>query len=136
MENEQAIVFIKPRAIEEGQLGNIINLICDAQVNIIGMKMLLLPLSVAGMIFKNYSGTPLYEILVKDLTSAPSVITVLKGKHPLSWLPQLMQIENRIVPIENELNYLNSSFIYRPKTVEEGLEQVRYLFAGYELQDY
>ena len=135
MDSEQTIIFIKPRAIEEDQLGNIINLIIDAKVKIIGMKMMLIPMNAAGTIFKKYSGTPLYEVLVKELISGPSVVAVLQGKKLLSWLPLLMQLESKVFPLKRDLNYINSSFLYRPDNKEEALELAQYMFAGFEIQD-
>ena len=78
---EQTLAAIKPDAMEKGVIGEIIMKAENANLKMIGCKLLHLDKKRAEGFYAVHKGKPFFESLVTFMTSGPSLIFVLEGEN-------------------------------------------------------
>jgi len=78
---EQTLCIIKPDAVEKKQIGNILNLIESADLNLVGANMLRLNNYEAERFYSIHKDKSFFKDLVKFMTSGPVFIGVLRGEN-------------------------------------------------------
>lgn len=81
---ERTLGIIKPDAIEKGILGELIVRTEEANLKIVGMKMLHLKKEEAEGFYAVHKGKPFFTSLVSFMTSGPCVVMVLEGDNAIN----------------------------------------------------
>lgn len=77
---ERTLAIIKPDSLEKGIIGAICGRIEDANLKIVGIKMLKLDTRRAEGFYAVHKGKAFFEGLVNFMTSGPVVVMVLEGE--------------------------------------------------------
>lgn len=78
---EKTLIILKPDALQRRLLGKIISRFEEKGFQIIGLKMIQISETMARQHYAEHESKDFFEPLVKYTTSAPVIVTVLKGKN-------------------------------------------------------
>ncbi len=78
---EQTLSIIKPDAVENNCIGNIIALLERSNLNVVAAKMLHLSIEEAQNFYAVHKARPFYSELVSFMTSGPVLVMVLEGEN-------------------------------------------------------
>lgn len=87
---EQTLSIIKPDAVANHHIGEIINRFEQNGLNIEGLKMVKLNKERAEAFYAEHTGKPFFNDLVDFMTSGPVVVIVLEGDQAVSKNRELM----------------------------------------------
>lgn len=88
--DEQTLSIIKPDAVKEKHIGEIIHRFESNGLKVGAMKMTRLSSDKAGAFYKEHEGKPFYADLTKFMTSGPVVVMVLTGPDAIAKNRELM----------------------------------------------
>ena len=88
--NEQTLSIIKPDAVCQNQVGNIIEYFEKNGLSVIAAKMLHLSEAQAKDFYAVHKSRPFYGELVEFMTSGPVLIMVLEGENAISRNREIM----------------------------------------------
>jgi nucleoside-diphosphate kinase len=91
---ERTLAAIKPDALEKGIIGEVCKRMEDANLKIVGMKMLHLDASRAEGFYAVHKGKPFFDSLVTFMTSGPCVVMVLEGEKAIQKWREAMGATN------------------------------------------
>jgi nucleoside-diphosphate kinase len=80
---EQTLIILKPDAVQRGLCGEILGRFEKKGLQVVGMKMMKIPLSLAETHYESHKGKPFYAGLVKFMTSSPVIVLALAGKDAI-----------------------------------------------------
>lgn len=78
MKSNITFTIIKPDAVKNGYIGNILNIICEAGFKIIAMKYTRLTQQQAQSFYAIHKEKPFFENLTEFMCSGPVVVAILK----------------------------------------------------------
>ena len=81
MANNRTFTMLKPDSIENGNIGNIINMITEAGFSIKAMKFTRLSKQQAKEFYAVHSERPFYNELVEYMTSGPIIAAILEKNN-------------------------------------------------------
>lgn len=81
---ERTLAIIKPDSLEKGIIGEICGRVEDANLKIVGMKMLHLNAIRAEGFYAVHKDKSFFEGLVKFMTSDPCLVMVIEGEKAIS----------------------------------------------------
>lgn len=84
MTTNRTFTMIKPDAVENGHIGNIINMITEAGFSIKAMKYTRLTESQAKEFYEVHAERPFYGELVSYMTSGPIVAAILEKENAVA----------------------------------------------------
>jgi nucleoside-diphosphate kinase len=84
MATEQTLSIIKPDAVGQNQIGNIIEYFERDGLCVVGAKMLQLSDDQAKNFYEIHKGRPFYDDLVAFMTSGPVLVMVLEGEDAIA----------------------------------------------------
>ncbi len=90
MSLERTLTIIKPDAVEQGNIGNILHMLEDHQFKIRAAKMLHLSSKQAAGFYAVHAGKPFFNNLLAYISSGPVLIMVLEGENAIVRLRELM----------------------------------------------
>jgi nucleoside-diphosphate kinase len=90
MATEQTLGIIKPDAVQDGHIGDIIAMIEHAGLAIRGIRMTHLTRDQASRFYAVHEGKFFYEGLVNFMTSGPVVVVAIEGEGAISRWRALM----------------------------------------------
>jgi nucleoside-diphosphate kinase len=76
---ETTLIILKPDAVQRGLMGRIIGRFEDKGLQVVGMKLMQIPQSLAATHYESHQGKPFYAGLVRFMTSAPVLVLALRG---------------------------------------------------------
>ena len=76
---QQTLVIIKPDAVKDRVIGDIISYFEDAGLRMVNGKMEELSLKDAGLFYREHEGKPFFQGLIDFMTSGPSFLCVFEG---------------------------------------------------------
>lgn len=91
---ERTFAIIKPDAVAEKNVGNIIGMIEKSGLNIIAIKKLKLTAEQAGEFYGVHKGKPFFPELVDYMTSGPIFVLALEGDNAIKRWRDLMGATN------------------------------------------
>ena len=91
---ERTLCIIKPDAVRNNNIGNIVAMIQSAGFRILGMKQITISNAVAGEFYAVHKERPFYGELVGQMTSAPVVVQVLEGENAVAKYREIMGATN------------------------------------------
>jgi len=104
---ERTLAIIKPDAVADNYIGNILALIEKSGLRIIAAKMVHLPLGKAEELYAEHHGRPFYNPLLKFMTSGPVMVQILEGDNAIQILRDLM---GATVPKEAEIGTIRNLY--------------------------
>ncbi|NUO10073.1 MAG: nucleoside-diphosphate kinase [Candidatus Brocadia sp.] len=87
---EKTLIILKPDAVQRRLLGKIIARFEEKGFQILGMKMMQIPESLARQHYAPHEGKDFFEPLIRYTTSAPVVVMALKGKNAIEIVRKMM----------------------------------------------
>jgi nucleoside-diphosphate kinase len=87
---EQTLSIVKPDAVQNNHIGEIISRFERSGLRVAAIKMVLLTKSQAERFYQVHRDRPFYPELVKFMTSGPVVVMVLEGKDAVAKNRELM----------------------------------------------
>lgn len=87
---ERTLSIIKPNAVAEGHVGEIIARFETVQLEIAALRMMRLSQREAEAFYAEHQGKPFFEGLVAFMTSGPIIAMVLKGERAIERNREIM----------------------------------------------
>ncbi len=87
---QKTLVILKPDAVPRRLIGKIINRFEDKGLEIIGLKMSVIPEDLARKNYSVHEGKEFFEKLINYITAGPVVFMVLRGKNAIEVTRMLM----------------------------------------------
>ncbi|MBM89469.1 MAG: nucleoside-diphosphate kinase, partial [Gammaproteobacteria bacterium] len=91
---EHTLSIIKPDAVANNVIGEILNRFEKAGLKIVAAKMLQLNEETAGGFYAEHQGKGFYADLIEFMTSGPVVVQVLEGENAIALNRELMGATN------------------------------------------
>ena len=87
---EKTLIILKPDAVQRGICGQIVQRFENKGLQIVGMKLMKIPASLAETHYGPHKGKPFYDGLVKFMTSSPVIVIALQGKDAIAISRKMM----------------------------------------------
>jgi nucleoside-diphosphate kinase len=87
---ERTLIIFKPDTVQRGLCGEILTRFERKGLQIVGMKLMQIPTTLAETHYEPHRGKPFYAGLVKFMTSSPVVVLALKGKDAITIARKMM----------------------------------------------
>jgi len=87
---ERTLIILKPDAVQRGICGQIVQRFENKGLQIVGMKLMKIPASLAETHYGPHKGKPFYDGLVKFMTSSPVIVIALQGKDAIAISRKMM----------------------------------------------
>jgi len=87
---EITLIILKPDAVQRGLCGRIVSRFEDKGLQIIGMKMMQIPLELARRHYAVHEGKPFYDKLLRFMTSSPVIVMAVQGVKAIEIARKLM----------------------------------------------
>ncbi|MFZ7323809.1 nucleoside-diphosphate kinase [Avibacterium avium] len=135
---ERTLSIIKPDAVERNLIGKILSRLESEGFHIIAMKMVHLTQAQAEGFYAEHQGKPFFDGLVKYMTSAPVVVSVLEKENAIKNYRTLMGKTN---PEEADEGTLRKEFalsktqncVHGSDSPESAAREIAYFFADSEI---
>jgi nucleoside-diphosphate kinase len=134
----RTLIMIKPDAVRNKHVGEIINRIEKEGFKILGLKYLHLSLEDAKQFYKVHAGRPFYDELCKDMSASPIVAAALERENAVQhWRDVIGATDpkeakpNTIRALYAESKGANS--VHGSDSEENALQEISFFFKGYEL---
>ena len=136
---ERTLSIIKPDAVEQNNIGNILAMIQGAGLQILGMRMLHLTRAQAEGFYEVHKDRPFFGELVEFMTRGPVVVSALEGEDAVASYRKLMGATN---PEQADGGTIRKAYgtdvgenaCHGSDSVENGKLEVAYFFPEYLLK--
>jgi nucleoside-diphosphate kinase len=136
---ERTLSIIKPDAVEQNNIGNILAMIQAAGLKVLGTRMLHLSRAQAEGFYEVHKDRPFFGELVEFMTRGPVVVTALEGDDAVARYRTLMGSTN---PAEAAAGTVRKAYgtdigenaCHGSDSVENGKLEVAYFFPEYLLK--
>ena len=91
---ERTLSIIKPDAVKQNVIGQIINVFEQHGLRVLALKTLHLTPTQAHGFYQEHHGKPFFDALVTFMTSGPIVVQVLEGDHAIAKNRELLGSTN------------------------------------------
>src|SRR5437868_2613461 len=138
---ERTLIILKPDAVQRNLCGEIITRFEKKGLQLVGVKMMKIPASLAETHYEPHRGKPFYAGLVKFMTSSPVVVLVLAGKDAITIARKMMgaTFGSKAEPgtIRGDLGVSNSfNLIHGSDSPESAARELGLFFKPDELLDW
>jgi nucleoside-diphosphate kinase len=136
---ERTLSIIKPDAVEQNNIGNILAMIQEAGLKILGLRMLHLTRRQAEGFYAVHRERPFFGELVDFMTRGPVVVSALEGHDAVARYRKLMGATNPAEAAEGTIRKLYGTDVgenacHGSDSVENGKIEVAYFFPEYLLK--
>src|SRR6187455_3787959 len=87
---ERTLIILKPDAVQRGLTGEIISRFEKKGLQIVALKLMKIPQTLAETHYEPHRGKPFYAGLVKFMTSSPVLVLALAGKDAIAIARKMM----------------------------------------------
>ena len=87
---ETTLLIVKPDGVQRGLVGRIISRFENKGLQLVGMKMMKIPNSLAERHYGEHKGKPFYDGLVRFMTSSPVVVFAVRGVGAITLCRKVM----------------------------------------------
>ena len=135
---ERTLSIIKPDAVSNNVIGEIIQRFENAGLKVVGLKMLHLNKNLAKGFYKEHNGRPFFPDLVEFMTSSPVVIQVLEGESAVSLNRQLMGDTDPQTAAEGTIRSdfaksIDANAVHGSDSLESAEREIEYFFDKSEI---
>lgn len=135
---EQTLSIVKPDAVKDNHIGEILSRFEKAGLKVIAAKMMHLTLDQAKAFYAVHSHRPFFQELVSFMSSGPVLISVLQGEGAIAKNRQLMGATN---PKEAEAGTIRADLaksidhnaVHGSDSAETAQEEVEFFFKAQEI---
>ena len=136
---ERTLSIIKPDAVEQNNIGNILAMIQGAGLKVLGMRMLHLTRAQAEGFYEVHKERPFFGELVEFMTRGPVVVSALEGEDAVARYRALMGATNPDDADEGTIRKaygtdVGENACHGSDSVENGKIEVGYFFPEYLLK--
>ena len=136
---ERTLSIIKPDAVEQRNIGNILSMIQAGGLEIRAMRMLRLTKPEAEGFYAVHKGRPFFDDLVQFMTRGPVVVTALEGEDAVARYRALMGATNPAEAGEGTIRKaygtdIGENACHGSDSVDNGKIEVAYFFPEYSLR--
>ena len=138
---ETTLIILKPDAVQRGLMGRILSRFEDKGLKIVGMKMMVIPMELAGRHYAAHQDKPFYPGLVRFMTSSPVVVLAVRGVGAITVSRNLMGAtfgsKAAAGTIRGDFGVSNSfNLIHGSDSPEAAAKELELFFDKHELVDY
>jgi nucleoside-diphosphate kinase len=138
---ERTLIILKPDAVQRGLCGEILTRFEKKGLEIVGLKLIKIPQSLAETHYEPHKGKPFYAGLVKFMTSSPVVVIALAGKDAVAISRKMMgaTFGSKAEPgtIRGDYGVSNSfNLVHGSDSPENAQRELGLFFKPEELQDW
>ena len=135
---ERTLCIIKPDAVRNQNIGNIVARIQEAGFRILGMKQMTISPAVAGEFYAVHKARPFYGELVEFMSSGPIVAIALEKDNAVAAWRELIGATNPAEAADGTIRKLyatsvGENAVHGSDSVENGLREVGFFFGEHEL---
>ncbi len=87
---ETSLILIKPDGVQRRLVGSILGRFEQKGLQIVGAKLMLIPLATAEQHYAAHKGRPFYPGLVQYMTSSPVLALALRGKNAVAVVRKML----------------------------------------------
>jgi nucleoside-diphosphate kinase len=87
---ETTLVIVKPDGVQRRLAGRILARFEEKGLQIVGAKLMTIPLETAKKHYRPHEGKPFYEGLVRYMTTSPVLVVALRGKNAIAVARKMM----------------------------------------------
>ncbi|MCU0823150.1 MAG: nucleoside-diphosphate kinase [Leptospira sp.] len=135
---ERTFIMLKPDAVKNKHIGDILQRIEKEGFKILGMKFLKLSLEDAKQFYKIHAARPFYNDLCSYMASGPIVACALERENAVQHWRDVIGATD---PKEAKAGTIRALFaeskeanaVHGSDSVENGLQEIAFFFKGYEL---
>ena len=136
---ERTLSIIKPDAVEQNNIGNILAMIQAAGLEVLGLRMLHLSRAQAEGFYEVHKDRPFFGELVEFMTRGPVVVSALAGEDAVARHRTLMGATNPAEADEGTIRKaygtdIGENACHGSDSVENGKTEVAYFFPEYLLR--
>lgn len=129
--------MIKPDAVKNGNIGNILQMINNAGFRIVAMKYTKLSLEQAGKFYEVHSARPFYGELTQFMSSGPIVAAILEKDNAVSDFRALIGATNPAEAAEGTIRKkyatsIGENAVHGSDSDENALIEGAFFFSGLE----
>jgi len=138
MSVERTFGIIKPDAVANGHLGEILTMIKDAGFKVVGLKMLRLARHEAEAFYAVHAARPFYAGLVTFMTEGPVVVLALEREDAIAKWRELMGATNPSNAAEGTIRKkfaenIERNSVHGSDAPETAAQEIPFFFATAEL---
>src|ERR1700723_619116 len=138
---ERTLIILKPDAVQRGLCGKIISRFEEKGLQLVGMKLMKIPKSLAKTHYAPHKGKPFYDGLVSFMTSSPVIVLALAGKDAIAIARKMMgaTFGSKAEPgsIRGDFGVSNSfNLIHGSDSVESAQRELGLFFKADELLEW
>ena len=135
---ERTLSIIKPDAVENNDIGNILALVEGAGLTIKALRMLHLTRPMAEGFYAVHRERPFFGELVEFMTRGPVVVSVLEGDNAIAKYRELMGATNPANAADGTIRKkyakdVGENAVHGSDAAETAQHEIRYFFPGYEV---
>jgi nucleoside-diphosphate kinase len=135
---ERTFVAIKPDGVERNLTGEIIKRFEKRGLNIVGLKLMVVPPKLAETHYGEHKGKPFYDGLIKHITSGPIVAIVLEGKNAIAAVSQTVGATNPVNAQPGSIRAdlcvdMGRNVVHRSDSPESAKREIELFFKSDEL---
>jgi nucleoside-diphosphate kinase len=136
---ERTLSIIKPDAVEQNNIGNVLAMIQAAGLKVVGSRMLHLSRAQAEGFYEVHKDRPFFGELVEFMTRGPAVVTALEADDAVTRYRTLMGSTNPAEADEGTIRKaygtdIGENACHGSDSVENGKIEVAYFFPEYLLR--
>lgn len=129
--------MIKPDAVKNGNIGNILQMINNAGFRIVAMKYTKLSLEQAGKFYEVHSARPFYGELTEFMSSGPIVAAILEKENAVADFRTLIGATNPAEAAEGTIRKkyatsIGENAVHGSDSDENALIEGAFFFSGLE----
>jgi len=91
---ETTLIILKPDAVQRGLAGEILNRFERKGLQLVAMKMTMVPKDLAETHYAEHKGKPFYPGLIEFITSSPVIVLAVRGVEAISVCRKLIGATN------------------------------------------
>jgi nucleoside-diphosphate kinase len=138
---ERTLLILKPDALQRNLVGEILGRFEKRGLQIVGLKLMKIPRSLAETHYEAHKGKPFYDGLVKFMTSSPVIVFALSGKDAIVVARKMMGATSCIKAepgtIRGDFGLSNSyNLIHGSDSPEAAARELSLFFKPEELLDW
>jgi nucleoside-diphosphate kinase len=135
---QKTLAIIKPDGVSRHVIGEVVQRIEKARLNIAAMKLIKLTLAEAKGFYQVHEGKPFYESLTDFMSSGPCVVMVLEGDDAIARYRQLMGATNYEEAEEGTIRRefatdIEKNVVHGSDSENSAIFEINYFFSAMEL---
>jgi nucleoside-diphosphate kinase len=130
--------MIKPDAVENGQVGDILNVIRDNGFRVVGLKLRKIATPEAQAFYEVHKERPFYRSLVKFMSEGPAVLLVLEREDAIAKWREVMGATNPANAAEGTIRKkfaesIERNAVHGSDAPETAAQEIPFFFSTAEL---